>query len=479
MVQEDKKHNYIMTRCVNCNKSTRVVETFCIHCGVIILPLPNRELYCEKCKNEVKEEDDKCYVCGTELDKQKGTDHDLGKFWNKKTEKFIQYMSQYCEIPEKSSFFPLIEEILKTQLYAYPTVELLFSQESPPLLLEWFGIIPGTEDFTEKVGMFNNKFENCMSKSFIMCYSYAYLTIAIIEHHWIVNNKLLTNYTPLITQSLYDEFKKMFNLTISFFEQTLMSMVDEDSKTTIYKQLISIFTMCCHVDDLGGEEKPKFQRFAHRQEYLEKLFSQKTLDFDRKELSLYIINDLVSFFSSLFLREAFVEASKPLIIIIRTLNNKRQYLDSRVFEILNDLFDDINRTLIFHRDRKSNQELLRTYGSRLYYTMVNTILALCNSINKLLGVVLPEDKHILGSIVSVCESLFSIDLDLFIKHEKFQTPFVVIIYYFKLCGWSSEKILDEIIRISKISDENKHLLLKPYKHALLEVEHFLEKKKKR
>ena len=237
--------------------------------------------------------------------------------------------------------------------------------------------------------------------------------------------------------------------------------------------------MCCYVDYLSGEEKPKFQRFAHRQEYLEKLFSQKTFDFDRKELSLYIINDLVSFFSSLFLRGAFVEASKPLFILARTLNDKKKYLDSRVFEILNDLFNDINFTLILHRDRESNQELLRTYGSRLYYTMINTILLLHCSINELLGIILPENTLILGSIVRVCESLFSIDLDFFIKYERFQTPFVVIIYYLKLCGLSSEKILDEIIRISKISDENKSLLLKPYKHALLEVEHFLEKKIKR
>lgn len=219
----------LVCRCVNCGELNYYRSILCKKCGIVII---EHEYLCSGCEKLVQSEDEKCYSCGKKLEKAKIQD--------------IEYEhSNVEEIEEKKKFFEELEKRIhgieanyfmdgiRKSLDYYQTVKLLFSEECPKELAEYYEI-ENKGEMHEKLETIAKNFFNTLG-GLILGEKYANVVTSIIAYFW-------------VTMQFYElhDYKGLLVLLKTesrFYEEVLEFSEDKETFVYIYKKIITNTTL--------------------------------------------------------------------------------------------------------------------------------------------------------------------------------------------------------------------------------------------
>ena len=214
----------LVCRCISCREINHYESILCKECGIVII---RQEFLCSGCEKLVELEDEKCYSCGKKVEKTEAPEIEIGKI-NKEEkeekEKFIEELKKKIHGIEISYF----ENEIVSSLDYYPTIKLLFSDECPEELGEYYGIENKieTDKKLEKIAM---NFFNTLG-GIITGERFANIVLSTLALFWIKKQ-----YYKL---SEYKGLLMLLKTESIFYEQLLEFGEDRETITYFYKKII-------------------------------------------------------------------------------------------------------------------------------------------------------------------------------------------------------------------------------------------------
>ncbi len=259
---------FILRNCVGCGEFNHLESELCNKCGLI---LASEDAFCSICKEPVRQDDSRCYSCGTEL--------------NIKPEMEIKDEVSNIDRGEKEKFKALVRnkafrvnieyfmDNISLSLKLYSTAKILFSKECPKEVLAFYNIKDG--NLEEKLEQLAKNFFTSLRNIFI---GERFARISLSSVAFFLNNlpfQEVAKYRGLLlllkTESKYNE--SMFDLsedietTTYLYKKIIVSSVlqeiifkeQENYASMLFQRAVKLFELAEEINNRG--RLSDFERF--------------------------------------------------------------------------------------------------------------------------------------------------------------------------------------------------------------------------
>ncbi len=227
MDKQEEEKMYKVCKCFNCGETNYYDSQYCKKCGVINVVY---ETLCPSCKEPVKNEDEKCFVCGAKFTHSVLVEVVMSHFYEEEKNNFIESINKKSYQIEISFFKKTILE----KLNSYPTVKLLLSENCPDELQKFFQI-KKIENMTTKLEDIAKKYFEVAMNTPLIAGKYVNLVESIIAY---VGEKRIEQ-----DEQIRNAIKVILKTTDRYYRSLAEIPADEEAQKHIYKNWILIYTL--------------------------------------------------------------------------------------------------------------------------------------------------------------------------------------------------------------------------------------------
>ncbi len=158
--------------CIICGENNHHNRMYCKKCGVLSI---SKEILCPECNEPIELKDKKCFVCGNVFEETKEDIDEKNNLFESEKEEFIDFFRKR-RYGIETDF--LLDE-LRNKLQSYPTVTILFSDDCPEELENYYNI-KNKENTAEKLEDLAKSFFKEVMKIPLMAGRYVNIVESII-----------------------------------------------------------------------------------------------------------------------------------------------------------------------------------------------------------------------------------------------------------------------------------------------------------
>lgn len=162
----------LIKKCINCGENNHYKRMYCEICGVLNI---SKEILCPECNEPIELKEKKCFICGNVFEETKEDIEEKNNLFESEREEFIDFFRKR-RYGIETDF--LLDE-LRNKLQSYPTVIILFSENCPEELEQYYDI-KNKENTTEKLEDLAKSFFKEVMKMPLMAGRYVNLVESII-----------------------------------------------------------------------------------------------------------------------------------------------------------------------------------------------------------------------------------------------------------------------------------------------------------